>query len=374
MKYFPKKLRCPTCEKITTGESAVFCDDDGARLVQLATKTSTNRMILSSGIFGALLIAAFGYLILFETPQININATAAVRNPEANKLSGSETNKQLVAQLMNTCFGTEPKLPSTVGEDTSDILKLGKNLARQSTEVLSDLAGLPKLSDADRKSAGSALAKSIYEEYGQPKASPSGQRIEKIASKLQESTKKPNDLCCNFQVLPSKDFNAYMGPGGRGYFLEGLISRAKSDDQLAFVIGHEISHSLLEHPEKSLRVSLAASRAGKTLTGTDSGAEASEIIASVATGVLSKAYSQDQEYEADRLGLCLAHLAGFQQKGGLEFMDIMGQVAKDTAVPTGGAKRIAYDLLSSHPPSADRKKYLESLTKLIAKQSNTNKK
>jgi predicted Zn-dependent protease len=90
--------------------------------------------------------------------------------------------------------------------------------------------------------------------------------------------------------------------------------------------------------------------------------------------VLSKAYSQDQEYEADRLGLCLAHLAGFQQRSGPEFMDVMTQVAKDGSAPTGGAKRIAYDLLSSHPPSPDRKRYLESLAKLIAKQSNTNKK
>ena len=374
MKYFSKKLRCPVCEKIVTDSSAVYCDDDGARLVQSNTKSNANRMLLSASGLGLLSILAFGYLIVFETPEININATAAVTNPETNKLSGSETNKQLVAQLMNTCFGSEPKLPPTVGEDTSDILKLGKNLARQSTDVLSDIAGLPKLSDSDKKNAASALAKSIYEEYGQPKASASGQRIEKISSKLQESTKRPNDLCCNFQVLPSKDFNAYMGPGGRGYVLEGLISRAKTDDQLAFVIGHEISHALLEHPEKSLRVSLAASRIGKNLTGSDSGAEASEVIAAVTTGVLSKAYSQDQEYEADRLGLCLAHLAGFQQKSGPEFMDIMSQVAKDGSAPTGGAKRIAYDLLSSHPPSADRKRYLESLAKLIARQSNTNKK
>ncbi len=75
MKYFSKKLRCPVCEKIVTDSSAVYCDDDGARLVQSSKKSNANRMLLSSSVLGALSILAFGYLILFETPEININAS-----------------------------------------------------------------------------------------------------------------------------------------------------------------------------------------------------------------------------------------------------------------------------------------------------------
>lgn len=374
MKKLNATLRCPDCGTLFSDKDAVFCDNDGARLVSITPAAHTGRALVMVSMVGLALIATFAYLIASDSPIINIDATAAVKAADSTQVSSSESNKQLAAQLLRTCFGTEPKLPATVGEDQSDILKLGKNLARQSTDVFADLAGVPKLSDNDRKSAGNVLAKSIFEQYGRPKASPSGPRIDKISAKLQESTKRDNDLCCNFQVLPSKDFNAYMGPGGRGYMLEGLISKAQSDDQLAFVIGHEISHSLLEHPERSLRVSLAAQRAGKELTGTDSGGETTEFIAAVTTGMLSKAYSQDQEYEADRLGLCLAHLAGYQPSGGSEFMNIMGQVARDHSAPTGGARRIAYDLLSSHPPSPDRKRYQESLTKILSRQNNTNKK
>ncbi len=361
-------------EKITIHAGAARCDHDGAQFTRPSMTMRLVKIFSKRAMIGVIIMLVVGYTVVFGTSAININAMAEVKNIEASELPGSETNQPLIARLMNTCFGQEPRLPPTVGEDTSDILKIGKNIARQGTEILSDLVGLPKLSNRDRKNAGDDLAKSLYEEYGQPKAGVSGQRVENISAKLLESVKRPNDLCCNFQVLPSREFNAYMGPGGRGYILEGLIRKAKSDDQLAFVIAHEISHSLLEHPDKSIRVLLAASRVGKDLTGTDSGAEASGLIASVTTDLLAKAYSQDEEYEADRLGLCLASLAGFQQKSGSEFMDIMSQIAKEKSAPSGGVKRIAYDLLTSHPPSADRKKYLDSLATLIAKQSNTNKK
>lgn len=374
MKKPTTELRCPECGKRATDQTSVRCDEDGAALVHKPLHGSSHRTVVATGIVGLVLTAGFGCLIAFESPLINIDAVAAINSVEKNGPTAMDSNKQLASQLLNTCFGTEPKLPPTVGEDKSDILKWGKNLARQGTDTLSNLAGLPKLSDNDRKSAGNALAKSIYEQYGKPKPGASGPRIEKISARLQGPTKRENDLCCSFQVLPSNDFNAYMGPGGRGYVLEGLISKAQSDDQLAFVIGHEIAHSLLEHPERSLRFSMAAHRVGKDLTGSDSGGEASEIIAAVTAGMLSKTYSQDQEYEADRLGLCLAHLAGYQQKSGAEFMDIMGQVAKDHAAPSGGVKRIAYDLISSHPPSPDRKRYLETLTKLLSKQNSGNKK
>ncbi len=374
MKCVMKRLRCPICEKGRTDKSSDGYHDDGARLVQASMKPNRKMMPFSRRGVQLFSIFVFGYFIIFGTSEINTNVMAQEKSTEASKLPESEKNQRLVVQLMNTCFGKEPKLPPTVGEDTSDILKFGKIIARQSTEMLSELAGLPKLSESDRRNAGDDLTKSIYEEYGQPKAGVSGQRVEKLSAKLLEFTKRPNDLCCNFQVLPSRDFNAYMGPGGRGFVLEGLISKTRSDDQLAFVIAHEISHALLEHPEKSMRILLAAGRIGKDLTGTDAGAEASELIASATTDLLSKAYSQDEEYEADRLGLCLTYLAGFQQKGGSEFMDIMSQITKEKSVPSGGVKRITYDLFTSHPPAADRKKYLDSLAKLIAKQNSTNKK
>ena len=374
MTYFIKRLRSPACEKAPVEKTSDGCHDDGTRSIHETLKQKRKRMPFSRRGGQLFSILVFGYFIVFGTSEINTNVMAQVKNTEPGKLTEPEKNQQLVVQLMNACFGKEPKLPPTVGEDASDILKFGKIIARQSTEMLSELAGLPKLSESDRRNAGDDLTKSIYEEYGQPKAGVSGQRVEKLSAKLLESTKRPNDLCCNFQVLPSRDFNAYMGPGGRGFILEGLISKTRSDDQLAFVIAHEISHALLEHPEKSMRILLAAGRIGKDLTGTDAGAEASELIASATTDLLSKAYSQDEEYEADRLGLCLTYLAGFQHKGGSEFMDILSQVTKEKSVPSGGVKRIAYDLFTSHPPAADRKKYLDSLAKLIAKQNSTNKK
>ncbi len=50
-----------------------------------------------------------------------------------------------------------------------------------------------------------------------------------------------------FKVLQGKDVNAFSLPGGHVYVYEGLMKFVQSDDELAAVLGHEISHAALRH-------------------------------------------------------------------------------------------------------------------------------
>lgn len=52
----------------------------------------------------------------------------------------------------------------------------------------------------------------------------------------------------DFKVLEGKDnVNAFSLPGGHIYVYEGLVNFVQTDDELAAVLGHEISHAALRH-------------------------------------------------------------------------------------------------------------------------------
>jgi len=50
-----------------------------------------------------------------------------------------------------------------------------------------------------------------------------------------------------FKVIQGKDVNAFSLPGGTIYVYEGLVKYVESDDELAGVLSHEISHASLRH-------------------------------------------------------------------------------------------------------------------------------
>ena len=63
---------------------------------------------------------------------------------------------------------------------------------------------------------------------------------------------------------------------------------------------------------------------------------------------LEKAYSQDQEYEADELGGRLMRAAGVDPAGSIRMLERLGALE-----PGGGASGLG-NWLSTHPPTADR--------------------
>jgi Zn-dependent protease with chaperone function len=56
-----------------------------------------------------------------------------------------------------------------------------------------------------------------------------------------------NPFPYTFKVLKSDEINAFSLPGGHIYVFEGLVNYIESDDELAAVLGHEISHAAFRH-------------------------------------------------------------------------------------------------------------------------------
>jgi len=154
-----------------------------------------------------------------------------------------------------------------------------------------------------------------------------------------------------------KTVNAWCMAGGRMAIYTGLIDQLKAtDDELAQVMGHEISHALAKHTAERMSRAMAmqmglgvlaatqqASRYGNlTLTG----AQMAAVVA------LELPNSRDAESEADRIGIELAAKAGYDPNAAVTLWDKMAKVG-------GGSSR--FDFLSTHPAPEKRMQTLSAL-------------
>jgi predicted Zn-dependent protease len=123
------------------------------------------------------------------------------------------------------------------------------------------------------------------------------------------------DIEYNFYVLEDKELNALTLPGGFIYVNNGLV-KILNDDELAYVLAHEIGHVAARHIAKKLQSSMAYQLIlgiAFTSVGDSAGGNAQGIASGVDAvyNLVDLAYSRKDEYEADRLAVKYAYKSGF---------------------------------------------------------------
>jgi len=134
------------------------------------------------------------------------------------------------------------------------------------------------------------------------------------------------EYCADIRVyvLDSIDFNAMMAPNGMMLVNSGLLLRASSEDELAFVLGHEMAHFVenhaLEQRNANRNAAVTAAIVGSVIsvgvaasTGVAPGQGYSGTSGSIATALAyggAFSYSREREAEADRIGVELIAEAG----------------------------------------------------------------
>lgn len=155
-------------------------------------------------------------------------------------------------------------------------------------------------------------------------------------------------------VIRGNELNAYCMPGGKIMVYSGLIQTLKlSDDELAVVLGHEISHALREHAREQVSQAMAAQAAIKVGTEVLGLGQSAADIADIAYQTLiATRFSRTDESEADRMGLELMARAGYDPRAGIGLWQKMVQANSGGGVP---------EFLSSHPADASRVQQIEAL-------------
>src|SRR5262249_50304062 len=123
------------------------------------------------------------------------------------------------------------------------------------------------------------------------------------------ATSERKDVTYTFTVLNTPDVNAFAVPGGYIYITRGLLTLADNEAEVAGVLGHEIGHINARHTAERMGQQqqaqwevLGATLLGAILGG-NTGANAIGGWAQDRTQVQLAQYSQQQEFEADSLGV-----------------------------------------------------------------------
>jgi predicted Zn-dependent protease len=147
-------------------------------------------------------------------------------------------------------------------------------------------------------------------------------------------------------VITDEQVNAWCMPGGKIAVYSGLIEKLQlTDDELAAIMGHEISHALREHSREQISQQTATGLVvGVAAAAVGLGDVGSQLANMVADVTFNLPRSRADEVEADRIGVELAARSGYNPHAAVSVWEKM---LKSTS---GGPPQF----LSTHPSPAHR--------------------
>ena len=203
------------------------------------------------------------------------------------------------------------------------------------------------------------------------------ERVQKITNRLVERAVlyRPDSQKWKWQVnvIESEDVNAFCMAGGKMVIYTGLLDKVNpTDDELAQVMGHEISHALANHTAEKMSVDILTKIAVATVTvavaASDRSGSAQQrrnnqrvvqdaaVLAGAAFVMLPN--SRGAENEADKLGIELAAQAGYNPEAAVTLWQKMMEAT--------GSKGKG-DFFSTHPSPPNRIESLQALQEPMKK-------
>jgi len=188
-----------------------------------------------------------------------------------------------------------------------------------------------------------------------------GMKIRDAAQRYLAANGQPdylNDYRWEYKLVDNKEVNAWCMPGGKIVVYTGILPITKDDAGLATVMGHEVSHALANHGAQRMSAAqLQQLGAVGVAVATGKQSAENQKIWQEAYGIGSQVgvmlpFSRSHESEADKIGLILMAIAGYNPDTAVGFWERMSASSNGQAPP---------QFLSTHPSDANRIAYLKSL-------------
>lgn len=260
------------------------------------------------------------------------------------------------AQAAESAGGTPEEAAGTGTPDAKE--------APAAEEATTDKAAPPELPGARKEDEevqlGRRAAAMLEREYKLVRDPKQLARIEAIGRDVVAVCDEP-DYRYTFKILDVDDINALSLPGGFTYVTKGMLTYARSDDELAGVIAHEVAHAARHHVKDLIRREQNANRyvllgvLGAVLLGRAGTDTLGNMIFSaevLKTAYLNQ-YGEEAEMEADRAGVeYLIKTRKYNPVGALTLIERLARDERRQAGPSLGIFR-------THPPGVTRAKALE---------------
>lgn len=188
-----------------------------------------------------------------------------------------------------------------------------------------------------------------------------GERISSAVTKFYTAkglAKELEGYKWEYNLVDSKDVNAWCMPGGKIVVYTGLLPISLNEAALAVVMGHEIAHALAKHGNERMSQATAQQIGGVAVSVAvaNQTPEAQNAVMS-AYGIGSTVgailpFSRKHELEADKLGLIYAALAGYNPQEAIPLWERMAKASNGEKPP---------EFLSTHPAEATRIEKLKEM-------------
>jgi len=169
-----------------------------------------------------------------------------------------------------------------------------------------------------------------------------------VGSRIASVANKP-DYQWEFNLIESKEKNAFCLPGGKIAVYTGILSEMQNEAQLATVMGHEVAHAIARHAGQRITLQYGEQLSFAILSGLlDGTSSTNKTLLMGALGIgaavgASLPFNRSQESEADYIGLIYMAMAGYEPTEAEAFWTNFAKQSGKTP-----------EFLSDHPASDNR--------------------
>lgn len=166
------------------------------------------------------------------------------------------------------------------------------------------------------------------------------------------------DYKWEYNLVDDKTVNAWCMPGGKIVFYTGILPIAENETAIAAIMGHEVAHALADHGGQRMSAG-TIQQVGAVGVAVATGGKSSEEqqlwmqaygLGSQVGGMLP--FSRNHETEADKIGLILMAIAGYNPDEASKLWERMKANSGGQAPP---------EILSTHPSNDSRIANLKEL-------------